>query len=244
MDEKFQLEAARIVTGLPSYASRYALYFETGWGTLKSRREKRKLNLMYEIQHNIAPDYLRELVPPLVRENNDYNLRNNENINIPPCRLNIYRKSFVPSTISLWNNLPIDVRNSTNINQFKKRLDEHDNEPSSRPSYFSYGNRKTNVIHTRLRHRCSQLHSDLHRINLVSDPSCRCGFPNENAIHFFLECNLYSNYRLDLFRKIRETTASPSIDVILYGDSDKPYDDNIKMFRAVHNFISQTKRFD
>ena len=110
-------------------------------GNFKVAEGKTKTEL-----HNIAPDYLRELVPPLVRENNTYNLRNNENINLPPCRLNIYRNSFVPSTISLWNNLPIDVRNSINIHQFKKRLNEHENELSPRPSYFSYGNRKTNVI--------------------------------------------------------------------------------------------------
>jgi len=31
--EKMQLEAARIVTGLPSYVSRESLYLETGWKT-------------------------------------------------------------------------------------------------------------------------------------------------------------------------------------------------------------------
>ncbi|KAK3090482.1 hypothetical protein FSP39_012209 [Pinctada imbricata] len=43
--EKFQLEAGRIVTGLPSYSSRAAIYFETGWETLKQRRQNRKLTL-------------------------------------------------------------------------------------------------------------------------------------------------------------------------------------------------------
>ena len=32
--EKVQLEAARLVTGLPLFASRESLYFETGWEKL------------------------------------------------------------------------------------------------------------------------------------------------------------------------------------------------------------------
>jgi len=49
--ERVQLEAARIVTGLSSYASRESLYLETGRKTLQKRREIRKLNLFYKI-HN------------------------------------------------------------------------------------------------------------------------------------------------------------------------------------------------
>jgi hypothetical protein len=41
--EKVQHEAARIVTGLPSFASIHSIYIETGWEKLKTRREVRKL---------------------------------------------------------------------------------------------------------------------------------------------------------------------------------------------------------
>ena len=44
--EKIQLEAARIVTGLTSYASILSIYKETGWGKLSVRREKRKLIIL------------------------------------------------------------------------------------------------------------------------------------------------------------------------------------------------------
>jgi hypothetical protein len=37
-----QLEAARIVTGLPIYSSAESLYFETGWSKLEDRRKSRK----------------------------------------------------------------------------------------------------------------------------------------------------------------------------------------------------------
>ena len=47
--EQVQLHAARIITGLPVFASLNSLYYETGWESLAERREKKKLTLMYRI---------------------------------------------------------------------------------------------------------------------------------------------------------------------------------------------------
>ena len=66
--EKVQLEAGRIVTGLPSFASIHSIYIETGWEQLKTRRDVRKLVLFYKIVNGQVPDYLTELVPPTVAE--------------------------------------------------------------------------------------------------------------------------------------------------------------------------------
>ena len=59
--EQIQLNAARIVTGLPVFASLRSLYYETGWETLANRRKRRKLALMYKIVHDHlcddAPSY-------------------------------------------------------------------------------------------------------------------------------------------------------------------------------------------
>jgi hypothetical protein len=43
------------------------------------------------------------------------------------------------------------------------------------------GDRKTNIILTKLRHRCSGLNADLHRVNLKNDPRCACGHLVEDA---------------------------------------------------------------
>jgi hypothetical protein len=48
-----------------------------------------------------------------------------------------------------------------------------------------------NCLHTRLRHRSSNLNVDLFRVNLTNDLGCVCGWVIEDAIHFFLECCLY-----------------------------------------------------
>ena len=57
--EKLQLDAARIVTGLPIFTKTDKLYSETGWTTLSSRRHIRKFQLFYNIKNGHAPNYLR-----------------------------------------------------------------------------------------------------------------------------------------------------------------------------------------
>ena len=53
-------------------------------------------------------------------------------------------------------------------------------------AFYNIDNRKTNIIHTKLRHICSGLNADLYRVNLKNDPRCVCGHLFEDAIHFFL----------------------------------------------------------
>jgi hypothetical protein len=53
--EKIQLDAARIVTGLPIFTKSEYLYAETGWETLSERRYRRKLQFSFDHLH-IAKD--------------------------------------------------------------------------------------------------------------------------------------------------------------------------------------------
>jgi hypothetical protein len=41
---------------------------------------------------------------------------------LPNCRLEITKKSFFPSTTLDWNNLSPEIRNSGNINIFKRKI--------------------------------------------------------------------------------------------------------------------------
>ena len=120
--EKIQLNAARIVTGLPFFSSLSSLYFETGWETLADRRKSKKLNLMYKIINNDSPSYLVDLLPYRVQEIYNYNLRSRENFDVPFSRLCSYETSFIPSTLRLWNELDIDIRRSSTQNEFKSKL--------------------------------------------------------------------------------------------------------------------------
>jgi hypothetical protein len=72
--------------------------------------------------------------------------------------------SFIPSTVSLWNNLDLNVRNRPTISCFKSRIKENTGNP---PEYYGEGSRKLSILHARLRHQCSSLNSDLYRINII-----------------------------------------------------------------------------
>ena len=74
--------------------------------------EQRKLVLFYKITQGQCPEYLTDLMPPLVSESTNYNLRSSQNYTTPLSRLTLYQKSFFPSTLKLWNDLDLTIRNS------------------------------------------------------------------------------------------------------------------------------------
>ena len=73
--EILQHEAARVVTGLTRSVSLEKLYKECGWAPLSERRQFQKLCFMYKCNYNIVPDYISDLIPPLVGEVSNYPLR-------------------------------------------------------------------------------------------------------------------------------------------------------------------------
>ena len=122
--ETVQLAAARAVTGANCRTSHVILYDETGWETLSKRREKHRLILFYKIINGLTPAYLYELIPENVFNRNSYNVRSKHNISQVRTRSNTYNNSFIPATIRQWNLLPSSVRNSDDIESFKRNLDK------------------------------------------------------------------------------------------------------------------------
>ena len=142
--DQLQLEAARIVIGLPIFASSILIYKELSWESLTERRKRRKLQMFYNIQNNNAPRYLCDLIPPTV-----YPLRNGSDILIPFCRLSITCDSFIPSTIRQGNSLNPSLRNMESIVKFKTELrKQKDNRQV--PKHFEIGPRKLNIALTQL----------------------------------------------------------------------------------------------
>ena len=75
-------------------------------------------------------------------------------------------------------------------------------------------------LHTRLRHQCtcSFLKADLTKIHIEDDPKCSCCSPNEDAIHFHLECQLYYNQRISLFNDLINMNIEINIETLLFGN--------------------------
>lgn len=237
--DKIQNEAARIVTGASKLVSLCNLHKETGWESLETRRNNHKLVLFYKMYHDEVPSYLSSLVPPLVGEASLYSLRNSENIQNIPCRTKQFAESFLPSTIQLWNSLPLETRNSQSISSFKQSL--INGSKSSPPAYFYNGNRIDQIYHTRLRTNCSSLNLTLFQKNLIDSPLCICG-EIESTEHFFLHCPRFTQQRTLLFNSV-DPNIRASTRLFLYGNSAFTYEENSRLFNAVQTYISLTKRF-
>ena len=237
--ESVQLEAARIACGLPTFCSKEAVYFESGLEPLVDRRQRRKLILFYKIQTQMVPSYLVDLCPPRVRDTTTRDLRNLDQFVNPRSRLAIYSRSFFPSSTLLWNNLRHDQQNMPTLNSFKTSISV---DVNSCPDFFQTGERKLNILHTRLRHQCSVLNYDLFRCNLVPDPSCRCGCPCENSYHYFFECILYIGAREMLYATLRHL-CPVTLSILLSGSSDLSASGNKIVFDAVYRYIRDSKRF-
>ena len=76
------------------------------------------------MSNDLSPSYLSSLVPSSINNISAYNLRNSNDIQTIFSRTTQYFNSFLPSVISEWNDLPLDIKVSASVNSFKRRLKE------------------------------------------------------------------------------------------------------------------------
>ena len=118
--EKTQRRAAIICTGAYRHTETQTLLQEVGWPTLSMRRQQHKLQLFYKIRSGQYPDYIKRLVPEPV--NNRYTLRTQGHLPPLHTRLVSTAKSFIPSTIKLWNKLSATTVAAPSLSIFKEQI--------------------------------------------------------------------------------------------------------------------------
>ena len=235
--EKLHLEAIRTIIGAVKGTSHEKLYSESGFTTLKERRNRHKLVMMHKIIHNNCPEYLNNLCPRLVADVNPYHRRRPMERQVPKSNSKLHSDSFFPSTTKLYNDIPDDVKNNPSISSFKRYLSNND---KCIPIYFLHGTRTLSICHTRLRLGISNLNYDLFRRHLQENPDCECGASAETAEHYLLHCPNYTG--------IRNTTIltldppSQNIQTLLHGSQDMSNAQNTLIFEKVQEFISLSGR--
>ena len=249
--ETVQYEAARIVSGAWQGTSRNKLYADLGWETLYNRRTLRKLCLLYEIQKNNFPRYLKHTLDQY-QYNENSRFYNRLLLKSIPCRTNKYKLSFFPSTIRDWNKLENDIKQSISKNVFKKKILNKIRPKNN--SYFGIkDNDKTRLI-TQLRMGLSSLRAHKFRHNFLdtSDPLCFVCGSAEDTEHYLLHC---MSYRLSRTTLMQNVTAILNFDVLnlphkkiveilLYGEKSVDDDKNRKILDEVIKYISVSKRLD
>ena len=234
--ENVQLAALRAITGAKRGTSHALLYGDTGIEKLQDRRDRRKLVQMYKMHNKDSPQILRDILPNTTKERTARVLRQDSKTTLVKWSTTSLHTSFLPSTIEKWNNLPEYIRKTGSVEQFKGYITP---ERTKIPEYIYFGDRKAQILQTRLRLRCSDLREDLFQINLADTPQCSCGQAIEDAEHFLSECHLYTDIRHNLPINLQHYETEE----LLMGNELRSRKHNERIFKAVQTFIRQTGRF-
>ena len=117
------------------------------------------------------------------------------NLPIFKSKHNFFKNSFFPSTISEWNKLDPNLRNSESFLTFKKNILQFIRPTAN--SVYNYHNPKGIKLINRLRLGLSHLreHKFKHNFQESLNPLRNCGHGIESTTHFFLHCPLFTNGR-------------------------------------------------
>ena len=200
------------MTGATKLISLLALSIETQWDSLDDRRRKHKLTLFYNMKSNLCPGYLSSLIPPTVGNISCYNLRNANDLQTIKTSSVLYYEVFLPSSVRAWNSLPSEVRQLESLNTFKHFLNK-DKVPVPKYYYTGSTKRKVQILHTRLRTRCSSLNLDLFIKNVSDSPMCTCG-SIEDTQHYFFLCTNFAQQRVELINEV-STYINLSLNILL-----------------------------
>ena len=123
--QRIQNTAARIVSRTKKFDHVTPVLNRLHWLPIKKRIEFKTLLLTYRCVNGKAPKYLEELLSPYEPSRR---LRSSDQhlLNIPTCRLKTYGdKCFSIAAPKAWNSLPMELRMSSSLDVFKKKLKTH-----------------------------------------------------------------------------------------------------------------------
>ena len=105
---------------------------------------------------------------------------------------------------------------------------------------------------TRLRLNFNHLneHKFRHNFNDKINPMCSCGKESEATLHYLLQCDSYSIYRIDFLNNICALNHSLNniseenlLKVLLYGAEEFSFKINSKILKCTIKFIKKTDCF-
>ena len=243
-----QVEAMRLVSGAPFRSNIDSLYMELGWQNLQERRQEHILIMMFKIINNHVPEYLTSLIPPLVGNRTNYQLRNRYDIQAPSFRVKCHQNSFFPVGIKLWNELDISFKQANTLLSFKSLLRKRKGSVNVkhlklRQKLFGLGDRYWNITHSKMRMNCSFLKDHLAKhLHVIENSICDCGISVENNSHFLLECRLYDQHRQLMLNKLHDF-GPIATDLVLFGNLNLSFEQNKTIFEAVQLFLKDSGRF-
>ncbi len=123
--QSVQNAAARIICGLRKFDHITEPLKTLHWLPVKERIDSKILLIAYKSINGKGPDYLSDLILPYIT---CYNLRSSDDNVMQVPRTNLVScgdRAFSKVAPYMWNILPTDIRNATNVDVFKKKLKTH-----------------------------------------------------------------------------------------------------------------------
>ena len=120
--QRVQNAAARIVSKCGFELDIMPILKSLHWLPVAFRVKYKILTITWKCLHDKAPEYLTQVLIPLKR---DRTLRSNDQLLLVIPKTNMKTlgdRSFAASAPSLWNAMPLKLRQATSINIFKKDL--------------------------------------------------------------------------------------------------------------------------
>jgi len=184
-----------------------------------------------------------------------YNTRNAGNIRLPKITKNYFLKSFLPSSVKLWNKLTLTLRQMANLDQFRDSIDLI-YTPGELYKPYLFGTDRSYIQLSRMRMGLSGLNAQRKRHHFIENGICpNCAYRSEDPKHFLLECPAYAAPRAEMIVSLQaiipQHTAIinhleiPSnrkdlVHILIHGTMIEDVDKTI--FQTVSAFINKTKR--
>ena len=131
-----QRRAARYVLNRFNNTSSVTNMLENlGWVPLELRRQNCQMTLMYKIVNNLIDVPADQfLVPSYSRTRANHNHKFRQF----PTRTNIFKNSFFPKAVPIWNSLPSIVVEAPDLASFKRELSKLENQLFVRQGCFYF----------------------------------------------------------------------------------------------------------
>jgi hypothetical protein len=124
--EQVQRQAARFATG--NYRSRdpgcvTSMLDQLAWEPLQHRRARNKIIIFYKITNYLVEIPVHHLIQYTTSNTRGSSAKNIRQIT---TRTDIYKWSYLPSTIKMWNSIPPAVRASASLDSFRNAMHTFD----------------------------------------------------------------------------------------------------------------------
>ena len=186
---RIQYRGAKIISGALHLTSQLRLEQDLSLESIANRAKFLGLSIFHKIHLGLSRPLIKSCMP----EVNTNNTRGGGLYKKLKYLSQKYNNSFFPLFSEYWSKLNSNLRNRKDILLFKENL-----KPSFKPTrqkHFTYGDKRANTLHCRLRVGRSFLKSHSFAINMSTTDRCLCG-EIDTIQSYFLSCFLFQNERL------------------------------------------------